>query len=349
MPNCMCVTSWRMSHGPRRAGVIRFGLALLTLSLATAATADERDAAAGNPLMELATLEYRPANPVEGQLRLSGSSTLEQVAAFWAEGFMRIHPACTVTLDRTSTATGWQALLDGTADVALVSRPFSETEIEAASKEGRKPVVIPIGFDQLFWIVHESNPVGSLPWSPDTGILPGPNAAEADGPPRWGRWLAEADWADVPVAVHGPGSGSGSRWHLEKLLAGRSTWEGPIQDQDSIADVAAAVAADPGGLGLVGGAASSRAGLRRVPLDLPVDARPPEDAVPGSERTPDYRPLFVAVMVPAEGEWPAPLREFVAYVLSFPGQLDVAKDGLMPLTRGEIHAQQERLGQPVAR
>jgi hypothetical protein len=84
-------------------------------------------------------------------------------------------------------------------------------------------------------------------------------------------------------------------------------------------------------------------------LDLPVDARPPEDAVPGSERTPDYRPLFVAVMVPAEGEWPAPLREFVAYVLSFPGQLDVAKDGLMPLTRGEIHAQQERLGQPVAR
>jgi hypothetical protein len=36
-------------------------------------------------------------------------------------------------------------------------------------------------------------------------------------------------------------------------------------------------------------------------------------------------------------------------VLSYPGQLDVAKDGLSPLTRGEIFAQQERLGRPVQR
>ena len=45
----------------------------------------------------------------------------------------------------------------------------------------------------------------------------------------------------------------------------------------------------------------------------------------------------------------APLREFVAYVLSYPGQLDVAKDALVPLSRGEIHAQKERLGWPVER
>lgn len=349
MPNCQCFVSRPLPPGLRRGGLIPVGLALVACLLAAPATADERDAPAENPLAELATLEYRPAAPIEGQLRLSGSSSLEQAAAFWAEGFMAIHPAATVTLDRTSTAAGWQALLDGTAEVALVSRPFSAAEIEAAAKDGRKPIVIPVCFDQLFWVVHESNPVDSLPWSPATGILPGPHPAAAEGPPRWGRWLTEADLADVPVTVHGPGSGSGSRWHLEKLLAGRSAWDGPIQDQDSIADVAAAVAADPGGLGLVGGAASSRPGLRRVPLNLPADARPPEDAVPGSERTPDYRPLFVAVMAPAEGEWPAPLREFVAYVLSFPGQLDLAKDGLMPLTRGEIHAQQERLGQPVSR
>jgi hypothetical protein len=113
--------------------------------------------------------------------------------------------------------------------------------------------------------------------------------------------------------------------------------------------VAEAVAGDRGGLGLVGSAAAGREGVRRVPLDLPPDARPPDDVVPGSERTPDFRPLFVAVIPPAEGEWPAPLKEFVAYVLSFPGQLDVAKDGLAPLSRGEIHAQQERLGQPVQR
>jgi hypothetical protein len=99
----------------------------------------------------------------------------------------------------------------------------------------------------------------------------------------------------------------------------------------------------------VGAAAAGRAGIRGVPLELPADARPPEDTVPGSERTPDERPLFIALLVPAEGDWPAATREFLAYVLSYPGQLDVAKDGLMPLTRGEIFAQQERLGRPVQR
>jgi hypothetical protein len=109
------------------------------------------------------------------------------------------------------------------------------------------------------------------------------------------------------------------------------------------------VAKDRGGLGLVGAAAAGRAGIRGVPLELPANARPPEDVVPGSERTPDERPLFIALLVPAEGDWPAATREFVAYVLSYPGQLDVAKDGLAPLTRGEIFAQQERLGRPVQR
>ena len=327
--------------------VSRPALACLLLLAVAPVAADDRDAAGDNPLADLATLEYRPAAPVKGELRLSGSSTLEQAAAFWVEGFMRIHPEMNVTLARTSTETGWRDLVDGKADVALLSRPFTAAEIEAASREGKRPVLIPAGFDQLVWIVHESNPVAALPWTTATGILPGPRGG--DGPPRWSRWLEAGDQADLAVTVHGPGTASGSRWHLEKLLGGQAGWTGEIEDHESIADVAEAVAADRGGLGLVGTAAAGRQGVRRVPLELPPDARPPEDVVPGSERTPDFRPLFVAVMSPTEGEWPAAVKEFVGYVLSFPGQLDVAKDGLAPLARGEIHAQQERLGQPVQR
>jgi phosphate transport system substrate-binding protein len=324
-------------------------LAASCLLLVAASADDERDPPADNPLAELATLEYRPAAPVEGSLKLSGSSTLEQAAAFWAEGFMRVHPAATVTLDRTSTDAGWRDLAEGKADVALLSRPTTAVELAAVTANGRKSIVIAAAFEPLTWIVHESNPVTALPWSPETGILPGPRPATGDGPPRWGRWLDAADWADAAVTVHGPGKGSGSRWHLEKLLGGQAGWPGSIADAESISEVAEAVAKDRGGLGLVGAAAAARDGIRAVPLELPANARPPEDAVPGSERTPDERPLFIAVMVPAEGDWPATTREFVGYVLSYPGQLDVAKDGLAPLTRGEIFAQQERLGRPVQR
>jgi phosphate transport system substrate-binding protein len=314
-----------------------------------AAAADDREPPVENPLADLTTLDYRPVAPVEGSLKLSGSSTLEQAAAFWAEGFMRVHPAATVTLDRTSTDAGWRDLVAGRAEVALLSRPVTAEELAAVAVEGRKPIVIAAAFEPLTWIVHESNPVTALPWSPETGILPGPRPVAGDGPPRWGCWLEEADWADRAVTVHGPGKGSGSRWHLEKLLGGRAGWPGTIADAESIGAVAEAVAKDRDGLGLVGMAAAGRAGIRAVPLDLPANARPEEDAVPGSERTPDERPLFIALLVPADGDWPAATREFVAYVLSYPGQLDVAKDGLAPLTRGEIFAQQERLGRPVQR
>jgi len=336
-------------HAARRARALALVAGLSSLVVAGTAAADDRTPPTGNPLADLATLEYRPAAPLEGGLKLSGSSTLEQAAAFWAEGFMRVHPAATVTLDRTSTDAGWRDLTEGKADVALLSRPVSSEEVAAATANGRKPVVLAAAFEPLTWIVHESNPVTALPWSPETGILPGPRPATAEGPPRWGRWLDAADWAELAVTVHGPGKGSGSRWHLEKLLGGKAGWPGTIADADSISAVAEAVAKDRGGLGLVSAAAARRAGVRGVPLELPANARPPEDAVPGSERTPDERPLFVAVLVPSEGEWPAATREFVAYVLSYPGQLDVAKDGLAPLTRGEIFAQQERLGRPVQR
>lgn len=323
------------------AAALGFCLACLTI----AAPADEPvPQAPENPLAELATMEYRPLVLVEGPLRLSGSATLEQAAAFWAEGFGQVHPKAALSLDRTSTDAGWQALLEGKADVALLSRDFTAEEIAAAGeREGRRPVVIAVGFDRLTWIVHESNPVASLVSTADRGIVP---AGRTAGAPRWGEWTADAAWADVPVTVHGSPAGSGTRRYLERLLGGTAGWPAAIAPHDSITEVAAAVAADRGGLGLVGTAAAGRAGIRRVPLEIAAGA---VGEVAGADRDPDHRPLFIAVAAPAAGEWPPILKEFVAYVLSFPGQVDVAKDALVPLSRGEIHAQKERLGWPVER
>jgi phosphate transport system substrate-binding protein len=296
-----------------------------------------------NPLLELATLEYRPVEMVEGPIRLVGSATLEQAAAFWAEGFMQIHPKAVVTLDRTSTDAGWRALLEGQAEVALLSRAITAEELAAAEREGRRPVVIAVGFDQLVWIVAAGNPVAALPWDAATGILP---AGAGREPPDWSLWTSAAEQASVPVRVHGSPAGSGTRRYLDRLLGGAAGWPAPITDHDSITKVAEAVAADPGGLGLVGTAAANRPGLRSLPLEIAPGA---VGEVLGSERTPDFRPLFIALATPEAGEWPAALREFVGYVLSYPGQLDLAKDALVPMARGEIHAQKEQLGWPVER
>jgi len=306
-------------------------------------------APAANPLADLATIPYQPKAATQGAVRLAGSSTLQQAAAQWCQGFSRVHPAVKCSIDTVSSDAGLKALLDGTADVALSSRPVTDVERAAWEKRpDRRMVVVVVGFDHLVWIVHASNPVAELPWTPEKGILRG-GVGQEQSAARWDALNGSAEWKDVPVHVHGRGLGSGTRWHMDRLLAGAAAYHPTITEHETEAALVEAVAADRGGLGLVGDEHAHWPGVKRLPLVVPTTASPLSDAVIGSDRTPDCRPLFVAVAVPKEGEMPAHLREFMAYVLSYPGQLDVAKDGLLPLTRAEIHAQKELLGWAVER
>ncbi|MFM7292315.1 MAG: PstS family phosphate ABC transporter substrate-binding protein [Planctomycetia bacterium] len=307
--------------------------------------------APANPLAELATMAYHPKETAPGSIRLAGSSTLQQAAAHWADGFHRLHPDVECSVASGTSEAGWQALLEGKADVALLSRPVSEADKAAWGKQGdRRLIVVVAAFDRLVWIVHASNPVDRLPWSPETGILrPAAVGAEGQAATHWDSLNGNAEWKQVPIRVHGRGLGSGTRWHMDRLLTGAISCQLSVTEHKTEAELAEAVAADKGGLGLVGDEHAHWPGVKKLPLSIPVNAAPLADAVVGSDRTPDCRPLFLAVAVPKDGAMPGQLKEFMAYVLSYSGQLDVVKDGLLPLTRGEIHAQQELLGWSMAR
>jgi len=314
-----------------------------------------------SPLAALASLTYQPQAAAAGKVRLVGSATLQQAAGHWCAGFSRIHPGVECTVASGHSDAGWKALVSGSADIALVSRPVDDADRAAAEKEtGRRIIVVAAAFDRLVWVVNSANPVASLPWSPAGGVLERPaepasagDTAPAAGRPRaattWDRLNGDAAWASVPIELHGTGLGSGTRWHMDRLLTGTGTCPLPVKEHATIAEVAEAVAASRGGLGLIGDTGGEWAGVKKLALVVPESASPEDDHVAGSGRPPDCRPLFLAVALPKEGASPAAVREFLAYVLSYSGQLDAAKDGLLPLTRGEIHAQRELLGWPVER
>ena len=236
-----------------------------------------------------------------------------------------------------------------------MSRPVTDAEKAAWEKQSDKRLVVVVAaFDRLVWIVHPSNPVAELPWSPETGILrpatkDGVVTADSLAATHWDRLNGNADWKDVPVRVHGRALGSGTRWHMNRLLTGATSCQLAIAEHKTEAELAEAVAADKGGLGLVGDEHAHWPGVKRLPLVIPANVAPLADAVVGSDRTPDCRPLFLAVAVPKDGSMSPQLREMMEYVLSYSGQLDVAKDGLLPLSRGEIHAQKDLLGWSMAR
>lgn len=306
-------------------------------------------APAVDPLDELESLGYQPLTVVSGSLRLAGSTTLQQAAANWADGLAAVHPELSVAIDSSGSDSGWEALVAGKADGALVSRPVSDAERKAFEEQGdRTLVVVPVAFERLVWIVNAANPATDIRWSPAVGIVT-PVEGDAAAAVAWGRLGATGDAAAVPLRVHAIELGSGTRWHLDRLLTGTTPCAIDVTEHATIKALAEAVAADRGGLGLIGSNDGTWPGVKPLPLVIAADAAPPADAVPGSARTPDCRPLFVAVAVPKQGDWPALAREFVAYLHSWQGQLDVAQDGLLPLTRAEILAQRELLGGPVER
>ena len=343
-PLCVAV-SWLLVAG---SGI---GVAQVQTADPTAAS----PAGNGNPLADLLTMPYQPKDTPAGAVRLAGSSTLQQAAAHWAHGFHRLHPDVECSIESGSSEAGWKSLVEGKADVALMSRPVTDAEKAAWEKQSAKRLVVVVAaFDRLVWIVHPSNPIHELPWSPETGILRpaaqgGAVTADSLAATHWDRLNGNADWKGVPIRVHGRALGSGTRWHMDRLLTGATSCQLAITEHKTEAELAEAIAADKGGLGLVGDEHAHWPGVKRLPLVIPANAAPLADAVVGSDRTPDCRPLFLAVAVPKDGGLPGQVQEFMAYVLSYSGQLDVAKDGLLPLTRSEIHAQKDLLGWSMAR
>ena len=343
-PLCVAV-SWLLVAG---SGI---GVAQVQTADPTAAS----PAGNGNPLADLLTMPYQPKDTPAGAVRLAGSSTLQQAAAHWAHGFHRLHPDVECSIESGSSEAGWKSLVEGKADVALMSRPVTDAEkAEWEKQNNKKLVVVVAAFDRLVWIVHPSNPIAELPWSPETGILrpatkDGAVTADSLAATHWDRLNGNADWKDVSIRVHGRALGSGTRWHMDRLLTGATSCQLAIAEHKTEAELAEAVAADKGGLGLVGDEHAHWPGVKRLPLVIPANAAPLADAVVGSDRTPDCRPLFLAVAVPKDGSMSPQLREMMEYVLSYSGQLDVAKDGLLTLSRGEIHAQKDLLGWSMAR
>lgn len=184
-------------------------------------------------------------------LRLDGSSTMHRAVKSAAQRFGALHPDIDVRVERSSSRTGLDMLIAGTVDVAPASRPPAPGELARAQLMGVVLKPYQVGYDAIAVIVppdrhaHVSRLLlsqvreiflyGSVrDWSQLSPELP----AEAAGP--------------ITVYVRDP-ERSGTALSLLTLLAG--DWETSFSEHarvvDGYADMVAAVAADPGGIGFV--------------------------------------------------------------------------------------------------
>ncbi len=101
------------------------------------------------------------ASSIQAQ-RIKGSDTVLPIAQQTAERFMALTPEARVTVTGGGTGVGISALLDGTTDIAMASRPIKFSEKMKVKSAGKEVEEVIVAYDALAVVVHPSNPVKQL-------------------------------------------------------------------------------------------------------------------------------------------------------------------------------------------
>jgi phosphate transport system substrate-binding protein len=105
----------------------------------------------------LATAAARAENIV-----IDGSTTVGPVAKAFAEYYMKANPSVNITVSESGSGNGAKSLINGTCDIATMSRPMKTSEKDSAEGSGILPIEHTVAMDGLAVIVHPSNPVQKL-------------------------------------------------------------------------------------------------------------------------------------------------------------------------------------------
>src|SRR5476649_2328681 len=99
----------------------------------------------------------------DSKLVIKGSDTLgAKLVPQLAEAYKASHSGISFSIAAEGSTTGIAAIIDGTADIGMASRRAFDTEVSAASANGRtlKPTIV--AYDGIAVIVNSSNAVSAL-------------------------------------------------------------------------------------------------------------------------------------------------------------------------------------------
>lgn len=96
------------------------------------------------------------------KLVLDGSTTVGPLAKAFAEYFMQQNPGVKISVSESGSGNGAKSLINGTCDIATMSRAMKPEEVAAAKEKGVHVVAHIVAVDALPVLVHPSNPVKDL-------------------------------------------------------------------------------------------------------------------------------------------------------------------------------------------
>ncbi len=237
-------------------------------------------------------------NPTSGgstaavTIKMSGSTSMEDLAKGLAEGYHSKHGNITVDVQLGGSGAGIKNVQDGNSQIGNVSRALKESE--TGLKEYK------VAIDSISVIVNKENAVSDLSKENLIRIFKGEIT----------NWK-EVGGADRQIAVIGREAGSGTRAAFEELLKLEDACK-YSQELTETGIVATSVSATPGAIGYI-----SYAYLNDTVKGLKIDGVDCTIDNVKSGAYPIQRPFL---MVTRENEDSTAVKSFLDYVLSDEGQ-----------------------------
>jgi len=249
----------------------------------------------------------------DGKLVIKGSDTLgAKLVPQLAEAYKASHPGVSFSIAAEGSTTGIAAIIDGTADIGMASRRAFDTEVSAASANGRtlKPTIV--AYDGIAIIVNSANAVSALNKKQIESIFTG----------------EITDWSAVggkpgPISIYTRNTSSGTYSDFKGMAMSKKDYAGTAQKMAGNEQIAAEVGKNANGVGYVGMAYLNASGVKAVA----VNGVKPSIATVQNHSYPISRSTFYYTNGTPEGE----AKSFLDFTTSAAGQKIVQEVGFAPL------------------
>ena len=276
------------------------------------------------------------ASPMNGEVRLDGSSTVFPISEAVAEEFGSVEKSVRVTVGTSGTGGGFKKFCAGEIDINDASRPIKVSELEDCKKKQVQFVELAIATDGLTVVVHPSNTfVKSISkaelkkiWEPGTTVK------------FWSD--INSAWPKEKINLFGPGPDSCTFDYFTEEIVGKpkaSRADYTASEDDNI--LLKGIAASKFAMGYFGHGyyMANKTKVRALPVDAGKGPVEPTDANVVSGSYPLSRQLYIYVNA-ASAKKPQ-VSAFVRFYLESAKRLS-HETGYVPLKDAEYKVMSER-------
>jgi len=247
--------------------------------------------------------------------KIKGSDTVLPLSQQEAESFMKANPSAMVTVTGGGSGVGASALLEGTTDIAQLSRKMKFDERQKLQQQGKTVKEVIIAYDALAVVVNPNNKVTNLTREQLEGIFTG----------KITNWK-EVGGADLKIVPYSRETSSGTyEFFKESVLENRNYMNG-IMSMPATGAIVQSIGQTPGGIGYIGLAyLNNSVKAIHVSYDGGKNYVAPSVENAKNETYPIVRPLYYYYVTSSE----ALVKPYIDYVLSPAGQKIVSEIGFI--------------------